>query len=188
MPGLTEGDGWIQQPTFSPDGRLVVASRLFPSRLQIWDLQSEEVRTLDTDVPGEEGCLADGYEGAVLDLEFLPDSRLLAAGDQGIRVWDLDRGMSEQIRPCRDGPEPSMAMDRARQRVLVVDKDFDRRVSTLGVLELETRTFRGTTSHGNRVWAAAFDSSGTLVVTGDLDGEGGTHRRRRAAPPLRPHA
>ncbi|HEY7817210.1 MAG TPA: WD40 repeat domain-containing protein, partial [Vicinamibacteria bacterium] len=171
MPGLAKGDGWILSSTFSPDGRLVVAARLFPSRLQIWDLQSGEVRTLDTLVPGEEGCHPEGYEGSVGDLEFLPDSRLLTVGVQGIRVWDLDRGTSELIRPCRSAvEEPLMAIDRAGQQVLVVDKGMVTRVATLSVLELETRTFHQITSHGNRVSTAAFDPSGTILVTGDWDG------------------
>jgi WD40 repeat protein len=147
----------------------VVASRLRPSRLQIWDLESGEVRTLDALVPREEGCLADGYEGAVFDVEFLPDGRLLTAGDQGIRVVDLDRGTSDAIRPCK-ATVPSIAMDRARRQVLVIEKELEARISSLSVLELETRTFHEITSHGNRVSAAAFDPSGTLVVTGDLDG------------------
>jgi WD40 repeat protein len=124
---------------------------------------------LDTFVPGEEGCLADGYEGAVFDLEVLPDSRLLTGGDQGIRIVDLDRGTSESIRPCRM-TIPSIAMDRARRQVLVVDKEVEARISSLSVLDLENRTFHEMTSHGNRVSAAAFDPSGTVVVTGDLDG------------------
>jgi WD40 repeat protein len=44
------------------------------------------------------------------------------------------------------------------------------RVATLSVLELETRTFHQITSHGNRVSTAAFDPSGTILVTGDWDG------------------
>jgi WD40 repeat protein len=43
-------------------------------------------------------------------------------------------------------------------------------VSTLSILELETRTFQDITSHGNRVSSVAFDPSGTMIVTGDFDG------------------
>ncbi|MGH9335393.1 MAG: WD40 repeat domain-containing protein, partial [Vicinamibacteria bacterium] len=169
MPGLTQVEGWIGNPTLSPDGRVVVVTSVFPSRLRIWDLQSDEVRTLETLVPDEKGCGAEGTEGAVSDLEFLSDSRLLTAGVQGIRVWDLDRGTSEELRPCRTD-DSHMAVDRARQHVLVVDRDLNTRVSTLSVLELETRTFHDIASHGNRVSAVAVDPSGTMVVTGDFDG------------------
>ena len=44
------------------------------------------------------------------------------------------------------------------------------RTSTFGSLDVETGAFQEVTSHGNSVWAAAFDPTGTVIVTGSYDG------------------
>jgi WD40 repeat protein len=170
MPGFTQGEGWVFSPSFSPDGRLAVAAGFFPSLLRIWDLESGELRMLDTRAPGEERCFQEKFEGASYNLEFLTDGRLLTVGDGGVRVWDLERATSEQIRPCRKELESDLAIDRDRRRALVMYKDTSTRVSAFGSLDVETGTFHEITSHGKGVWAAAFDPTGTIVVTGDADG------------------
>jgi WD40 repeat protein/DNA-binding winged helix-turn-helix (wHTH) protein len=170
MPGLTQGEGWVGSPAFSPDGRLAVATGLFPSVLRIWDLDSNEVRMLDTHVPGEEGCNPEKYRGALLSGEFLADGRLLSQGDQGIRFWDLKRGTSRQIRACREEQlDAVLSLDRARRRAVVAFPDTAR-ASELGVLDVDTGAFRTIPSHGSRISAVAIDSSGTIAVTGDFDG------------------
>jgi WD40 repeat protein len=149
----------------SPDGRLVAAAKTHPSQVRIWDLDSGEVRALDTRVPEDETCgSGKEWEGGVEDLEFLADGRLLTSGAGGIRVWDLERATSEQIRPCaRSESDLKVIIDPKRRRGLVFGSPF-------GLLDLETRTFHEITSHGNRVGPGAFDPTGTIVVTGDLDG------------------
>jgi WD40 repeat protein len=167
MPGFRKGDGWVIGLALSPDGRLVAASKTYPSEVRIWDLVSGAVRTLDTRVPADETCgSGTEWEGGVDDLEFLTAGRLLTIGAGGLRIWDLDRETSERLRPCSGG-EPKFAIDRERNRLLVLDGGEG---NTFGVVDLKTRTSRQITSHGNRVGPAAFDPTGTIVVTGDHDG------------------
>ena len=168
MPGFKDGEGWVVSPAFSPDGRFAVAAGFFPSTLRIWNLESGEVRMLDTLVPGEEGCWQERFRGALLS-EFLADGRLLSIGDQGIRVWDLDRGTSRQIRSCREESDQVLSLDRDRRRAVVVYPNTERG-SEFGVLDVDTEAFRTITSHGSRVSTAALDPSGTIAVTGDFDG------------------
>jgi WD40 repeat protein len=103
-------------------------------------------------------------------LEFLADGRLLTVGDGGVRVWDLERGTSRQIRPCRKELESNLTLDRDRRRALVLYRDMFARVSTFGSLDVETGAFHEIASHGKSVWAAAFGPTGTIVVTGDANG------------------
>ncbi len=168
MPGFTQGEGWVFSPAFSPDGRLAVAAGFFPPLLRVWDIESGEVRKLDMRVPGEEGCLPENYRGSVWG-QFLSNGSLLTVGDQGIRIWDLDRGTSRRIRPCVDAIDPVLSLDRDRRRAVIVYPDSEKG-STFGVLDLETEAFREITSHGNRVSVAALDPTGTIVVTGDFNG------------------
>jgi WD40 repeat protein len=143
----------------------VAASKTHPSEVRLWDLESGEVRTLDTRVPEDETCgSGKEWEGGVDDLEFIADGRLLTFGAGGIRLWDLERATSEQIRPCsRSESDSKFIIDGERRRVLVPG-------GTFGSLDLETRTFHEITSHGNRVWPVAFDPTGRIIVTGDQDG------------------
>jgi WD40 repeat protein len=141
---------------------------MLPSLLRVWDLESGELRTVDTHVPGEEGCWAERYRGYAGG-QFLSDGGLLTIGDQGVRIWDLERGGSRRIQPCREAIEAGLSLDRDRRRAAIVYPDSERG-STFGVLDLETEVFREVTSHGNRVSVAALDPTGTIVVTGDYDG------------------
>jgi WD40 repeat protein len=165
MPGFEKGEGWVLAAALSPGGRFVAAAKTHPSEVRIWDLDSGEVRTLDTRVPADETCgSGKEWEGGVDDLEFLADGRLLTSGAGGIRVWDLDRATSEQIRPCaRSETDAKVILDQERRRGLVFG-------STFGLLDLETRAFHEITSHGNRIGPGAFDPTGAILVTGGLDG------------------
>jgi WD40 repeat protein len=95
---------------------------------------------------------------------------LLTVGESGeIRLWDLENGKSREIRPCKVGSS-SLDVSSDGGDALVLSGYSDTRVSTLGVLDLETESIREIASHGNRITAAAFDPSGKIVVTGDRDG------------------
>jgi WD40 repeat protein len=170
MPGFTEGEGWVGSPAFSPDGRLAVAAELLPSLLRIWDMESGEVQTLDTRVPGEKGCAPEKFRGAILAAEFVADGRLLTMGDQGTRIWDLETGSSRPIQPCNEGMDQDLVLDRARHRALIMSSNPSTRTSTFGSLDVETGAFQEITSHGNNVYQAAFDPTGTVIVTGSFDG------------------
>jgi WD40 repeat protein len=108
----------------------------------------------------------------VTGLEFLADGRLLTAGVGAVRVWDVERMTSELLRGCTASkPRRSfLAADRVRSRFLSVDYDDSTKLSTLSSFDLQSRTFREITSHGNRISAVALDSTGMIAVTGDFDG------------------
>jgi WD40 repeat protein len=167
----TRDVGWQFGRRFSPDGRLAAVAGVRPGVVRIWDLETDEVRVIDTRVPDEEGCTAEEYAGSVDDLIFLTDRRLLTVGAAGVRIWDLERATSEQLRPCIPvSGDGRLAVDRDRRRVLVLGMNSSARGSTLSALDVDTGTFHEITSHGNRVSAVALDPTGTIIVTGDLDG------------------
>jgi WD40 repeat protein len=166
MPGFTEGA--VSSLGFSLDGRLAVAAGLSPSVLRVWDLETGEVRTVDTRVPGEKGCGPERFEGSVEALAFLDDERLLTVGEQGIRVWDIERGTSRRIGPCRPNSDPRLAASPDRRRALI--RYGEMRATTFGLLDVETGVFHEIASHGRSVFTAAFDPSGKVIVSGDTDG------------------
>jgi WD40 repeat protein len=170
MPGFTEGEGWAMSPAFSPDGRFALAVGKLPSLLRIWDMESGQVRTLDTRVPGEEGCMPEQFRGAVGEAQVLADGRLLTFGDQGTRIWDLERGTNRRIQSCLEGQDRHLVLDRARRRALVVSFDNSTHTSTFGSLDVETGSFQEIRSHGSNVFSIAFDPTGTVIVTGSYDG------------------
>jgi WD40 repeat protein/DNA-binding winged helix-turn-helix (wHTH) protein len=172
MPGFTRGKGWALSVAFSPDGKRAAAAGMYPPILRIWNLESGELRELDLNVPDETCASKKDFDGSVLDLEFLAHGRILTTGQWGhMRVWDLEQETAERIRPCGNSQTQSfLALNDDRQRVLVVDRHETTRISTLSLLHPETGTFQEITTHGNRVWAAALDPTGTRVATGDLDG------------------
>jgi WD40 repeat protein len=164
MPGLSRGQGWVLGLAFSPDGRLAVAAGV--RLLRVWDLVTGEMRTLDTRLQPDECAEQPQSVGAV---EFLSDGQLLTAGDGGVRVWDLERGTSRQIRPCRTETDQFLATNQDR-RALVLYVDPVARTSMFGSLDLEAGSFQEISAHGRTVSAVALDPTGTIVVTGDLDG------------------
>jgi WD40 repeat protein len=143
---------------------------MIPPPLRIWDLVSGEVRLLDIRVPGAESCAPEDWAAGLWEMEFLADGRLLTLGYQGIRIWDLEREESRLIRPCRPEDAQGLSLDGARRRALVWYRNSMARSSTLGWLDVESGDFREILSHGLKVWAAALDPTGTIVVTGDADG------------------
>jgi WD40 repeat protein len=100
-----------------------------------------------------------------MDVKFLADGRLLTVGESGIRIWSLEDGGNQEIRPCSPvGPTKNLAIDGARRKFLLLEE------GTFSFYDLETGSSRTVTSHGNRVSAVALDPTGTIVVSGDLDG------------------
>jgi WD40 repeat protein len=66
--------------------------------------------------------------------------------------------------------ESLLAVDRNGTRFLALDRSPSERLAALRSLDLESGASRDITSHGNRVSAVALDPTGTILVTGDLDG------------------
>jgi WD40 repeat protein len=166
MPGF---EGRANSFAFSADGRLAAAAGYNPPLLRIWDLDSGAIRVIDPRV-GHEDCEWGGGFETLRDLAFLPDGRLLTGGTNGVRLWDLESGRSQEIRPCAYKAWWRQAVSRDGRILLVMSSNPETNVSTFGVHDLPTGSSRDIASHGNRLTAIALDLTGTIVVTGDLDG------------------
>ena len=75
------GKGWINEITYSPDGRLLAVG----SSIGIW--------LYDADT-GEELNIILGHTQSVESVSFSPDSRTLvsSSGDKTVRLWDIETG------------------------------------------------------------------------------------------------
>jgi WD40 repeat protein len=164
---------WLESPAISRDGRLAAAgSRWRPegNLIELWDLRSGEVRTLDPRPTGDEKeCGSDPkMQSAVFDVEFTSDGRLLSAGLSGLRLWNLDDGTNTLLRPCADGRLPRLAS--SSDRFLLLETDWTRKTSLLTFHDLRTGISRELTSHGNALFSVALDPRGEMAVTGGYDG------------------
>jgi WD40 repeat protein len=166
---------WVQSPAFSRDGRLVAAGVRGPedNLIQIWGLQSGEVRTLDPrPKDGEKECgRGSKRQSAVWQVAFTSDGRLLSAGWSGLRVWDLDEGTNTLLRSCTEETQvfPNSLGGSLEDRYLLVEVGTER-PSLLSFHDLRAGVSRELTSHGNELISAALDSKGEIAVTGGLDG------------------
>jgi WD40 repeat protein len=164
MPGSpTNGQFW--QVAASPDGRLVAVIRNDEdAALLVWDLEADEVRSLESS------------KGTVFwALTFLADGTLVSGDGSGnVLRWNLQDGTSTLI---AKSPLPfiaNLAPSRDPRFLLVtawasVSLD-ENTIGTLSILDMHTRTFQTITSRGERVTAAALDSTTSLLVTTDGDG------------------
>jgi len=173
--------GLISHGRLSPDGR-VMALHVFSSSgghgggnaLQLLDLETGAERTLDTHFDGAERCAEAGSqaEGMVTPVWF-PDGRLVSEGDGGLRLWDLATGTSRPLRGCRELSTMIPQLVATPDSRMILGLDVAVRTdesSSLWVFDLDSGQTREITSHGNRLCGVALDSSGTVLVTGDLDG------------------
>jgi WD40 repeat protein len=167
---------WLEAPTFSRDGQLAAAgTRMRPEGniVEIWDLESNEVRTVDARSEAEECGNGPEIDGAVMTLEFTSDGRLLTAGMSGLRLWDLEEGTNILLRPCAeaaDGPAWPILGGSREDRYLLVETDYNRKTSVLSYHDLRAGTSRELASHGTAVRSVALDPSGEIAVTGSYDG------------------
>ena len=98
---------FTQSVSLDPGGRLLAAFVVVHghpdlSAIRIVDLATGDERALDTHPEGEErrqvvGSDREGWAAPV----WLRDGRLVSDGDAGLRVWNLEAGTNEQLRPCR---------------------------------------------------------------------------------------
>ncbi len=109
----------------------------------------------------------DAAAGAIADVAFSPDSRLLvAAGANGaLAIWDAQTGD-----PVRRVPIAAAALSRvafAAQGNVIAAGAEDGRVS---VLDLRTGLAREVLRHPRAVTALAFAPDGSVAASGDADG------------------
>jgi WD40 repeat protein len=141
----------------------------------VWDLHTGEARKLDPGWVVSETPLADDVsDDTVSALVFTPDGRLISAGGGGIISWDLEDG-SGKVLLEQTGEFPTFALSAGGRHLVVTDGDYADPALTRSKLtrvDLEDGTTQPVTSHGTRVQARAlaFDPTGRILVTGDLDG------------------
>jgi WD40 repeat protein len=170
------------QGSLDPTGRFLAVfavyhgGRIELNGMRILDLATGDLRTLDTQAKGEDSCTAAlvmgnpmmaGWEVPV----WLRDGRLLTDGDAGLRVWDLASGTSRLLRPCTKNWAPLSLLATPDSRMVVsLAAKGQSAPSLLSVFDLATGDTREITSHGNQLFSFALDASGTILVTGSMDG------------------
>jgi WD40 repeat protein len=162
--------------SLDPGGRLLATHvQTQHNELVILDLSTGEEHTLDTHTKDQERCEEDGslWQDTAVPV-WLPDGRLVSDGDGGLRVWNLEAGTSEQLRPCRKietGSFPFLRASPDSRLILRLDPTYRiGLVSSLSVFDIASRATREITSHGNMLNSIALDRAGTILVTGGLDG------------------
>jgi WD40 repeat protein len=166
--------GWLERPAISRDGRLAAAgSRNRPegNLIELWDLQTKEVRTLDPRPNKDEEDCGSGnrvVESAVFSVGFTSDGRLLSAGATGLRLWNLDDETNTLLRPC--SPSWWLLAGSLEDRFLLVETDAIQKTSLLSFHDLRAGVSRELMSHGAAIRSVALDSKGEIAVTGDWDG------------------
>jgi WD40 repeat protein len=170
LPRASSASLW--SPALSRDARLAAAgSVLRPSGnlIELWDLQSGEVRTLDPRVEGQECGTDPSMHSVAFEVEFTSDGRLLSAGLSGLRLWNLDDGTNALLRPCATD-RVSLLGGSLEDRYLLAEADIAQKTSTLSFHDLRAGVSRELTSHGNAVCSVALDPKGEIAVTGSFDG------------------
>lgn len=157
---LGEGDFW--EVAFSNDGRYVAAGggQFVPEDtvVKVWDLEEGGEIVLDA----EDGAF-------VIDVIFLSDNRVVASGDGGVRIWNLE---TRDFVSVMDGPTGYLDATPDDQQLLILtgQNTAMRHGGTVVVHDLESGEAQTLAAHGDKVNALAVDLSGTKLVTGDVYG------------------
>ena len=133
--------------------------------LMVWDLASGRGRSVSL-VPFTKATWS------CESVAFAPDGALLVAGDGGLlRVVasDIERA-APAVETLYAAGRAAFAIDRDGRKLLVRAGRGPDVFEELLLFDLPTRTSKRITSHGRRLWTAAFDPSGRAIVTGDNDG------------------
>jgi WD40 repeat protein len=167
-------------PQIDPSGRHVAVTymerqNLAANSVRVLDLETGVERTLNTHPEGETRCAVEGpVLGGIWPSVWLSDGRLVSDGDMGLRLWDLEAGTSELLRPCTEAKNipwvlatpDSQEFIRLQQHGGLTTGGW----TALTVFQRPTATIREITTHGTTLACAALDPSGRILVTGDRDG------------------
>jgi WD40 repeat protein len=142
------------QLIFSPDGKSLAAagSATRPQAITVADLGSGTVRTLD------------GSGGPVRRLAFLPDGRLVSAGDdKQVRIWDLPTGKSRAL-PGHEGPIADVAIAPDGKSIATASDD-----KTVRLWDASSGAMRILVGHHDRVARVIFSADGKSLASGGAD-------------------
>ena len=167
-------------PALDPSGRRVALYWLTigfkdPHCLRVFNLATGDVRTLDAPPKGDRGWgLTGAFEGWMVPA-WLPDGRLVTDGDPGLRLWDLSSGTSRLLRPALKPRATQFGLTLrptadGREIVSLISVHQTGFASLLSVFDMGSGSAREITSHGQSLRSCALDSTGTVLVTGDLSG------------------
>ena len=160
LKGLSASAG-LYAVAFSPDGRRVAASA--PSGpgeekvVRVWDLEDGREQVL--------GPLPDAGEnlaGAIRDLAFVDDERLVSSGSSGVVLFNRREGGHRRLSPR---PGRGMAVDRRSGTVLAILGEPEEIVR----LRLDGREPTRIAPCAGCI-SLAVDPTGTLIATGGEDG------------------
>ena len=155
-----EGGAW--GVSFSPDGRLAAAVG------GAWSGEIGVVRVWEVATGDEVAVLAATQEPNFSPILFTGDREILTASDLGLRRWDLNTGNCDVV---YEGVTFHFAASNDGQRVGMIELPEESALTGRAViLDLDTGAVTPLETHGNRLKLVALDSTGTIVVTGDLDG------------------
>ncbi len=122
------------------------------SGIRIWDLATDEVRTLDP-----------GHGRMIRGLWFLSGDRLLSASEGGLRLWDLDRGECEVL---SERAHLSLGDLDATERFLAIDTP-----TGVTLWDLQEQTERILPIPSETLMALAISPDARFVVAGMEKGE-----------------
>jgi WD40 repeat protein len=132
--------------------------------LRVWDLETGEGRSFSL-APFTDVCRK---------LAFAPDGTVFVGGDGGVFrvVLPDDPNGTVSAETLYAAGRASFALSPDGRRLLVwAGRNPGAAVfDELVLLDPATHTSRRITTHGQRLWTAAFDPSGRIVVSADIDG------------------
>jgi WD40 repeat protein/predicted Ser/Thr protein kinase len=178
-----QGDGIVYFARLDRKGRRIAAYTDSEARkiahVYVWDIETGHTTDL-FDPRAIDGDCAEGnrMRGMIWGMEFLADGTLLTDGFGGLRVWDLVSETNKVLRACdpasfrgEQNVWHSFTLSRdGRLGVRVLAWTDPTAPSVVTVVDLAGGNDRAIVSHGNRVWKAALDPTGRILVTGDKDG------------------
>jgi serine/threonine protein kinase/WD40 repeat protein len=161
-------DGYTQDVAFSKDGKYAAAvldSALENTGIHVWELGRPD-----------SNILQQSHGKSFYSLEYSTTGNIFAGDFEGnLYRWDSINGPPKILHKGK-GIVSGLALSSHNQTVAVStwsEKTWDKlefAKSELVLLDLKTGKSVSFTSHGTRVFSVGFDSTGTTIVTGDLDG------------------
>ena len=157
----------INSVAFSPDGSLIASCSggigPYPSPMDC------TIRVWDAKTGALVGSPFKGHTNFVTSIAFSPNGELIASGsgDNSIRVWEVNRGVTRQLLAGHTGMVTSVAFCPDRTRPLIASGSEDK---TIRIWNVKTgaieKLFKG---HERRVTSVAFSPDGNHLASGSGD-------------------